>query len=352
MLTRVALAFLVLFYVSVGAARSERYLPYLDQHSFAIAPKAVTAIAVAFLPAKVSPLLGRNRKWGAMFSPRFQVGAGYALRVSLQAKNNSAVLLAFGAIKEGATAIDKNGAVNSSLPPEIAAKYKLKRQDLASAAAFYLGDACLAIAALREEPKQAQMVGLDSLADLEGKLVRAANWLLSEQHILLVADKKAPNRLLFDALAFYSCGKLADDKDMQAAAVKFVSNAIELLRPDGSFEEGGGTDTSYQAVAVRVGFDLISAGYDPERLAAEMEIAVDWLIRLIDRSGRLNSSQNSRTCGGDESFIGQPKNVAITEVFRAVLAAGVYTNDEVKVEKAKLLAAYYGQKKNQLNPCG
>ena len=62
-------------------------------------PAEFRALAAAGLPSDNGGLIGRNRRWGAMYAPRFQLGAGSALRISLAAERPREASLAFAAIR-------------------------------------------------------------------------------------------------------------------------------------------------------------------------------------------------------------------------------------------------------------
>ena len=73
-----------------------------------------------------------------------------------------------------------------------------------------------------------------------------------------MADQNAPNRLFYDALAFYSLGKWLEDESLKEIGFEFAQLAINKKQPEGYFLEGGGWDCSYQGVANQVGFNLFS----------------------------------------------------------------------------------------------
>jgi endonuclease/exonuclease/phosphatase family metal-dependent hydrolase len=274
------------------------------------------ALMAAGLPRDEDGLIGRNHTWGALFSPRFQVGAGLSLRLSLAAGRDAEARLAFHGIRAGAEVIDVEGRVPSRLPDELTGEYPLSRADVASAAAFFLGDACLGMLALEEVP---ELIDEAQRAPVRAALSRGVTWLSGEAEVLQQADADAPNRLLFDALAFTACGGLAQRREVGVHAEAFVAAALAGLADDGHFVEGGGWDTSYQGVALQVAADLRLAGGD----AAVPGSALDWLVERVGLDGRVDSVGNRRTCEGGESFLGVPKRLSVASVFRGLAWWGV-----------------------------
>jgi hypothetical protein len=65
-------------------------------------------------------------------------------------------------------------------------------------------------------------------------------------------------------------------------------------------------------VAIAIGADLLAA-----------DEAAIWPGGRIDSQGRLNSTGNTRTCSGGESFLGRPKQVDVPHTPRGLAAASV-----------------------------
>ncbi|MBL4787757.1 MAG: hypothetical protein JKY60_01445 [Kordiimonadaceae bacterium] len=262
-----------------------------------------------------------------MFSPRFQMGAGRSLRISLIEGDISRAAGAYTGIFAGTEAIAENGTVGSRLPLPYARRNKISEGDKLSAAAFYLGDACLGIMALEQQPRVMRMLISREHAALTASLKGAAQWLYYRRSSLQANDSHAPNRLLFDALAFQACGTLTNDRLMKEAAAEFATYAISSLTDEGFFIESGGWDTSYQGVAVRVGSDLVLAGLKHPKLTEALQKATSWLSDRIRGDGSINSQGNTRTCTGGEAFLGKLKKVDVTEVFLALAYQGSLHND-------------------------
>jgi hypothetical protein len=139
----------------------------------------------------------------------------------------------------------------------------------------------------------------------------------AQSQILFDGDRNAPNRLLFDARAFLACGTIAEDASLRAAASQFVAEFVRSATSDGWFLEGGGWDTSYQAVSLDIGMDVVSllpSGSARSELEASLGRGAAWLAARVLPDGRVDSQGNRRTCSGGESFLGEPKQVALTSV--------------------------------------
>jgi len=280
-------------------------------------PLELDTLADSFTPSS-SGLLGRNESWGAMYSARFQLGAGLALRIAVAQANASRAKAAFHAIEVGLSTQETNGRLPSSVPGAA-----VSASDVASAAAFFLGDACLGLLAF-EHAGLAVEVETARRADARGRVASALAWLKGHADTLKAADQSAPNRLLFDARSFAACGALASDKAARELALDFLSRARAQQRADGVFVEGGGADTSYQAVNLDVGSDLLPF---LEGQGADWDLALDrgarWLAGRTCSDGSIDSAGNTRTCDGGEQFLGEPKRLAVTTVFLALARTGV-----------------------------
>ncbi|MEL7061309.1 MAG: hypothetical protein AAGN46_14900 [Acidobacteriota bacterium] len=338
-------------------AAAARRLAAADRAAHTAFPKALEARTAAALPADASGLLGRNQRWGEMFSPRFQLGAGAALRIALAAERRDAAQRAFRAVEVATEAIDDDGAVSSRVPDTVSGGAQPNVTDLASGAAFFLGDACLGAVALEADVERDRVSSQARRQEVRSRLAAAARWLADRHDLLERADRKAPNRLLYDALAFRGGALLVDDaverRRLDNLADAFTRRALDLQRADGVFVEAGGHDTSYQAVALAVGEDLllVSRADDPstDRLASSLERAASWLAGRVGPDGRVDSTGNRRTCAGGESFLGEPKRLDLVKVFSGLVATGVRTGSAAS-DAARRIERWVGENRGR-DPC-
>ena len=68
------------------------------------------------------------------------------------------------------------------------------------------------------------------------QIQNSLNWLKTKQLILENYDLNAPNRLLFDAVAFYSLGKWLNDSNSKSIGLNFAQIGISKKTPNGYFE--------------------------------------------------------------------------------------------------------------------
>jgi hypothetical protein len=324
-------------------AMSTAYQRDADMAAFRAYPQIYAQIARASLPTDQGGLIGPNRQWGAMYSPRFQLGAGQGLRFAISTNAIPQATLAFHGIRASAAVIRNDGYVPSSLPTDLFPDAKPSPTDIASGAAFFLGDACLGMMALESSPDANTIIPADVRRTVKDKLVRAIRWLAPQRQTLEDEDRRAPNRLFFDALAFHACGTLGADSDSRRLADRFVTLALASMTSQGYFTEGGGWDTTYQSVSIRVANDLIVAGYVRDGLQPTIAKATTWLALRVDAQGRVDSSGNTRTCGGGESFLGKKKLLSPAAVFMALAFTGTRENDPNALRAAERVAAWASQ---------
>ncbi len=81
---------------------------------------------------------------------------------------------------------------------------------------------------------------------LRTKLGPSLTWLMTQQDIL-ASDHAASNRTLAHGLAFYFVGRALKRPDAVAVGRQIIVPALDAVRPDGTFPEAGGFDSSYQA---------------------------------------------------------------------------------------------------------
>ena len=76
----------------------------------------------------------------------------------------------------------------------------------------------------------------------------------------------------------------------------------------------GGYDSSYNGVAIAVGYRLLLFHPDNKNLSKALEKAVYWLDSRVSNSGEVCLEGNSRVFVGGESFLGKEKGVVAEEV--------------------------------------
>jgi hypothetical protein len=312
------------------------------------------AIAVAAPGAAIDTngLLGRNKRDGRMISARFQLGGGGALRVGLHADQQMA-RNGFLAIEAGLKTVAPNGELISLIPPEAPTRAVLRDGDKASGAAFFLADACPALIALKQNPQRTSIAEDARIVAAEQAIGRGLTWLVTQSANLQEVDGRAPNRLLYNALAYHACGSLVGDRQAATTADGFVDRALSQVRTDGVFVERSGSDTTYQGVSLRLALDLQLTGYrsdKAEQLAQMRQRGARWLAGRIMADGRIDSSGNTRTCAGGERFLGVEKKAWPPGIFAALIYEGLLTNDLEIIDAAERLAQW-ARANPRANPC-
>jgi hypothetical protein len=345
------LTFCLAGYAVAQLSSSNNVLSFeLDTVVFSAYPEAFAQLAQSFLPTDDSGLVGRNREWGGMYSPRFQLGAGATLRYTLSVNNLEDAKRAFRAIQVGAEVIEEDGTVPSSVPADLFPDTEVTDDQLASNAAFFLGDACLGILALESHSSKRSITTSETLGNVKVKLTTATQWLVSQADTLQRYDEETPNRLFFDALAFQACGRLALNESALMLANDFTNAGLELFDERGFFIEAGGHDTSYQAVSIQEMNELLLAGNTTPGLQGTLLRAAQWLAGRVKADGSVNSSGNTRTCGGGESFLDERKKLSVVTVFISLATTGIRKQDEELMGATQRVLAWL-KRNPRTNPC-
>jgi hypothetical protein len=160
----------------------------------------------------------------------------------------------------------------------------------------------------------------DRLAAMNQKLGPAVDWLKRNRKELLRQDRNATNRLFFDALALGLCGQIIGDSEATALGVQFAERGLANQRGDGTFNEHGGFDSSYQAVSILNIAGLVQNMDSAPRaeLMQSLAQAAAWLKTRIAEDGSVITKGNERTGVGREGN----KDVNYIEVMTALFFAG------------------------------
>lgn len=314
------------------------------------------ALALARIPARVCQVLveqsalgpdgslGRNR--AGYFHVRFQAGLHHwadaaVARSDAEAANQfvKALDYALGHEQDG-------GSFPAVIPPGLSGAGAPTQADLASGAAFFLASAGSGFLALRGSPWFQRDPGLvaarDALSRAVPRLRAALGRLKTDRDLLARADARAPNRLLFDALAFVSLGQALGDPASIRIGLGFQAQALSLQSSAGFFVEGGGYDSSYNAVALAVGYRLLLLRPQDAGLSKALHRALDWEGTRIAPDGSLLTAGNSRVREGGERFLGAEKQVDVPHCAEALALAYAVTGEARWQGLAERMIARYG----------
>ncbi len=101
------------------------------------------------------------------------------------------------------------------------------------------------------------------------------DYLIRSKDMLFTVDQEAPNRLFFNAVAFHSLGQYLENEEAQSLGLEFAEQALKLQDDSSGFYiEGGGWDSSYNGVALKLALELymiLPASSFREKLEASIE---------------------------------------------------------------------------------
>jgi hypothetical protein len=204
-----------------------------------------------------------------------------------------------------------------------------------SAVAFWLAELDQAILVLRESelgPKYKERIN-----QIVPKIGKAAGWLAQPRYRdrLTRDDAEAPNRLLFDALAYGLSGVLTGDDDLKQLGRRFVDLAMVQFHPsDGVFLENHGHDSSYQAVAA-LNLQVWLIYFPDKKLADAADQAVRWELGRVRADGQIDVAGNSRTGLGQEQWMGHEKGVNLSEITLCLLYDYARTGNRQSLDAAR-----------------
>jgi hypothetical protein len=289
--------------------------------------------------------MGRNKN--GYFHVRFQVGILGQSDYAVAKQNSQALEYAIKSIEYSFAQQLPDGNFNLVVPTNLANQIP-NQADLASGVSFFIASLGLALNNFEQSTwyNSGTMASYKNRIELlRPKIALAANWLVAQKNILEIADQNAPNRLFFNAVAFYSLGTWLGDENLKSVGVSFAHLGIAKKQAEGYFLEGNGWDSSYQGVALSVGFNLYSIL--PNDLSLKNKLwdclscASDWQKSRILESGEISTQGNVRVYAGGESFLGQEKQVDWIKSMIGLFAMGYYSNQNTFVLTANKVKSFY-----------
>jgi hypothetical protein len=289
--------------------------------------------------------MGRNKN--GYFHVRFQMGILGQSDYSVSYQNIQALEYTIKSIEYSFSQQLSNGNFKLVVPSNLSNQIP-NEADLASGVSFFLSSLGLALNNFEQSNwynSEAVVSYKSRIELLRPKIILAANWLLGQKEILKIADKNAPNRLFFNALAFYSLGVWLKDENLKSVGISFIELGISKKQLKGYFLEGDGWDSSYQGVSLNVGFNLYSILPNDLNLKTELwnclSCATDWQKSRILESGEISTEGNVRVYNGGESFLGQEKQIDWIKTMVAFFMMGYYSNQNAYILTANKIKGYY-----------
>jgi len=178
---------------------------------------------------------------------------------------------------------------------------------------------------------------------LKPQLEQSMRWLYANEHNLLRMDHKAPNRLLFDGIAFLFNGYILKNEEYIKVGEKFVDAALALKDDQGFLKEHGGYDSSYQAVCNYNLLRISSYAQSPDLIKKVRDAAIEgthWQLTRIEKSGRVKVAGNARTGLGQEKLLGKIKDVNYSEVALSLYYFSMATGSQEAVSIANKVVEY------------
>ncbi|NEQ55032.1 MAG: hypothetical protein F6K11_33735 [Leptolyngbya sp. SIO3F4] len=294
--------------------------------------------------------LGRNKQ--GYFHVRFQINMTSISDYAIVSENLEALKFFLTTIQYSFNHQLEDGSFELEIPSSLlnSPAYKPPQAgDLVSGTAFFASSLGLSLLSLENsdwfvESEETKAIRA-SIHQLNPSFERTLDYLIANKEILMQIDAHAPNRLLFNALAFYSLGKYLSRTDAIDLAKQFIDTALTQTESEsGYFIEGGGWDSSYNGVAIKLAMELYLLADEAEikaKLKERFVPASAWQISRINNNGEISTDGNTRVFKGGEAFLGKEKGVDYVKTVRALLYFGLLTEDQETLELADSVLGFY-----------
>jgi hypothetical protein len=290
--------------------------------------------------------LGRNRD--GYFHVRFQMDIGFLASYTVKFNSDEALEDFILATEYSFDKQRTEGDFELVIPADLQYLGQPSAADLASGTSFFLSALGSSLVLLNQStwfnnrPDDKLKARLNSL---KPRYELAIGYLKTQKEVLKQYDDNAPNRLLFDALAFYGMGAYLNDAEAKAIGIEFIQLALSKQNEAGFFIEGEGFDSSYNGVSVRLG--LILLGVLPLQesiypvLQEALSCSVQWQASRVLPSGEISLQGNTRVYPGGEEFLGAEKQIAWIDTLLAFYFTASIAGDGTYEALAKKVEAFY-----------
>ncbi len=285
-----------------------------------------------------------NNKSG-YFSVRFQMAISSLADYAVDSENPAAFEATIKAIEYSFQYQLANGDFQIAVPSN---SPNPTSGDIASANAFFISSLGVSLLALQESHFYNNPLNINyknRIEALRPKIAASSNWLISNQTLLQKYDSNAPNRLFFDAIAFYGVGKWLNNEIGKNIGLSFAQLANSKRSSKGYFLEGDGWDSSYQGVSLINGFKLLSILDANENLRQPLwdclSCGTNWQVSRILSTGEISTKGNKRVYPGGEQFLGVEKKMAWKSTVIALLTMKYLSGKNEYETYATKVITYY-----------
>lgn len=295
--------------------------------------------------------LSRNKD--GYFSVRFQINISRLSDLAIATNRLDALTQYLNALKYSFSYINPDGSYQLTPPEELINDPTINlpnKGDSVSAVAFFGYALGISLHALDESAWYSNDAAASSVKnEIESfslHIQQTLNYLIANQSILKQVDGLAPNRLLFDAIAYYGLGKYLGDLEAQSIGIQFLNLALNFIdQEEGYFIEGGGWDSSYNGVSIKLCMELyaiLPADHPMKDSLADAIIgATIWQKSRILANGEISTEGNTRVYPGGESFLGNEKAVDVEKTVLAFFYFSELTGENEYKKLAEKILNFY-----------
>ncbi len=290
--------------------------------------------------------LGRNLD--GYFHVRFQMDIGFLSSYACYFKSDDALQKFILATEYSFDRQKPEGDFELVIPNNLAYLGPPSQVDLVSGTSFFISAMGSSLVLLKQSPwftNRPNDALKQRLNALTSKFQLSLDYLKTQKEVLKNYDIVAPNRLFFDALAFYSLGSYLEDSEAKTIGLEFIELALTKQDSAGFFIEGDGFDSSYNGVSIRLGLVLlgmISAQDDVyKQLKNSLNCSVQWQASRVLETGEISLAGNTRVFPGGENFLGSAKEIAWVESLLAFYFTYSFSTDKYYENLSKKIETFY-----------
>lgn len=291
----------------------------------------------------INGAMSRNKS--GYFSVRFQMAISNLADYAIDSENPTAFEAIVTAIEYSFQHQLPNGDFQIIVP---ANSPNPKNVDIASTNAFFLSSLGVSLLALEGSSFYNNPLNINyknRIEALKPKIATSLSWLISNQTLLKKYDANTPNRLFFDAIAFYSVAKWLNNNAGKTIGLDFAKAAILKKSSKGYFLENDGWDSSYQGVSLVNGFKLLSILDTNETIKQSLwdciSCATNWQLSRILSTGEISTKGNTRVFPNGEQFLGVEKKMAWKSTVIALLTMKYLSEKSEYETSANKVRSYY-----------